>query len=47
MQEVWKRKQVHEGARNIYSTNIFVGKCWKVVKATPNKSRFGKKNGRF
>ena len=45
MHEVWKRKQVHEDARNMLRTKTLVGKFWKLEKASPWRSRFGKKNG--
>ena len=39
-----KRQQVHEDARDMHTTKILVGKFWKMVTATPWRSRFGKKN---
>ena len=45
MHEMGKKQQVHEDARKMYRTKIFVGKFWKVEKATPGRPRFSKMCG--
>ena len=45
MYEMWKREQIHEDARTLQWTNIFVKKLGKLGKTPSGRSCLRQKNG--